>query len=650
MATRRSTGGRTRSTRPSGLRVALVSMPLGALERPSLGLGLLQAEAEAAGHRCTSHFFGFDFADTIGLADYQWLANVLPYTMFAGDWLFAADLHGDDRTRDEQYLEQIGRRVWQLDDASLERLVRIRSWVAPFLERCVAAPWWADTDVVGFTSTFQQNVASLALARRLRDRYPHLVIMMGGANWEGPMGVALHEQCPYVDVVVSGEADETFPRLLDTIAERGASAEALAEVAGVVARSGDGRTVSTGAARLIEDLDALPFATFEGFLDAFAASTAANELSVTPLLETSRGCWWGAHTHCTFCGLNGGTLAYRSKSPDRAFDELAALVDRFGPTRIGFVDNILDMRYFRTFLPRVAEELPGLNMFYEVKASLSNKQLALLARAGVSEIQPGIESLSDHVLELLRKGMTALRNVQLLKWCAEHGVKADWNILYGAPGETDEDHADVIRVIDAIGHLEPPTACGPIRFDRFSPYHDHPADYGIEAMRPMAPYRYLYPWPDEVLERVAYYFELPAVEQQHNEVRAAALRRRVLQWQEGTRGELRQIMSEPDRVLVIDTRFGEMVRHELTGWQAEVYLACDAVTELSDVVSLPGVRDVPRSELVAFLDRCVAARILLVRERRALSLAVRTPAREHADEQRPRTGRRLALIGAGAAV
>jgi len=55
--------------------------------------------------------------------------------------------------------------------------------------------------------------------------------------------------------------------------------------------------------------------------------------------------------------------------------------------------------------------------FYEVKANLTRVQVSALRAAGVTRIQPGIESLSDHVLKLIGKGTCGLRNVQLLKWC-----------------------------------------------------------------------------------------------------------------------------------------------------------------------------------------------------------------------------------------
>ena len=122
-------------------------------------------------------------------------------------------------------------------------------------------------------------------------------------------------------------------------------------------------------------------------------------------------------------------------------------------------------------------------------------------------IQPGIESLSDHVLRLMRKGTTGLRNVQLLKWAREYGIVVEWNLLYGFPGETREDYADTMRLLPAIRFLRPPCAVGPIRMDRFSPYYDSPADFGLTNVRPMLGDDYLYQVSDDALRRIAYYFD-----------------------------------------------------------------------------------------------------------------------------------------------
>src|SRR5262245_15054827 len=112
-------------------------------------------------------------------------------------------------------------------------------------------------------------------------------------------------------------------------------------------------------------------------------------------------------------------MGYRSKSPDRAVAELCELSSRHPGLFVYAVDNIMDRDYFETFLPRLAASSFDAPLFYEVKANLTKDQLRLLHAAGVRNIQPGVESLDDSVLRIMRKGITAIENVQLLKWCSE---------------------------------------------------------------------------------------------------------------------------------------------------------------------------------------------------------------------------------------
>ena len=88
-------------------------------------------------------------------------------------------------------------------------------------------------------------------------------------------------------------------------------------------------------------------------------------------------------------------MTFRSKTPARALEaELRTLRERHGVSRVMFVDDILDMRYFRTLLPRLAVQEPRFELFWEVKANLTPEQVRLLRAAGVTRVQPGIESLS----------------------------------------------------------------------------------------------------------------------------------------------------------------------------------------------------------------------------------------------------------------
>src|SRR3977135_2135675 len=83
-------------------------------------------------------------------------------------------------------------------------------------------------------------------------------------------------------------------------------------------------------------MSARPLSPSEIVAPAYDASLQRYALSGPPLradprlvLESSRGCWWGEKHHCTFCGLNGSFMEFRSKSPDQFVDELLAMTERY---------------------------------------------------------------------------------------------------------------------------------------------------------------------------------------------------------------------------------------------------------------------------------------------------------------------------------
>jgi len=167
------------------------------------------------------------------------------------------------------------------------------------------------------------------------------------------MGKELHRQFGFVDYVCPGEADESFPALAMLLLT--GTVQGVAMPPGVVYREG-GRTRFTGHPRPVRDMDALPFRIFRITFREWSQSSASLATMPTVLVETSRGCWWGDKSHCTFCGLNGATMAYRSKSGARALEEMRQLSDRWQTDRIEVVDNILDMRYFSDLLPALAAD------------------------------------------------------------------------------------------------------------------------------------------------------------------------------------------------------------------------------------------------------------------------------------------------------
>src|SRR4029453_173525 len=225
-----------------------------------------------------------------------------------GAWLFALEAFGKAAPdADDAFLDDFVRALRHLGGspgAVRERLRRVRHEDVPaYLDALVDGFPWADFRVVGFSSTFQQNTASFALARRLKQRWPELVTVFGGANFDGDMGPEWVRAVDAVDLAVIGEGDSAFPGRLAALA---AGSDPV-QVPGVARRVGD-RVVAPPPAPPAQRLDDLPAPDYTEFF------ARAEDLGVLPRtaqrqvripFESARGCWWGAKHHCTFCGLNG---------------------------------------------------------------------------------------------------------------------------------------------------------------------------------------------------------------------------------------------------------------------------------------------------------------------------------------------------------
>ena len=620
-------------------KVLLLSCPFGALERPSLGLSLLKARLQEEGIACDVKYLGFPFADQIGVENYQWMTYELPYTAFAGDWCFTSALYDKHEVPSpDNYITEILQKTWHLSDETIKRILFVRSYVPSFLQYCLSSIDWEDYAIVGFTSTFEQNIASLALAKRLKQQHPEIVTVFGGANWEGDMGEELHSRFKFVDYVCSGESEESFPKLVKHILAVSPPKKIGREVKGIVLRE-NGKSVATGFPETTFAMDSLPYPDFSDYFTALQESSASIHVLPSLLLETSRGCWWGAKSHCTFCGLNGNTMSFRSKSPKRVLDELDVLSSKWKTESVEVVDNILDMKYFDNVIPALAKAKRSFQIFYEVKSNLNRQHVKMLSDAGINRIQPGIESLSDHVLKLMRKGTTGLRNIQLLKWSKELNVHAEWNLLYGFPGETEEDYDNILAMLPAIKFLGPPCAVGPIRLDRFSPYFNSPEKFGLTALRPMVTYRHLYPFPTESLARIAYYYEFDYESDVDPGRSAAKVINYIQQWKNDHEcGSLYMVTNVDGGVTIVDRRSDTTVGElALDAVGSQVYEYCDELRSLSNIVAhlqeLYPDGSVDGESVKAFLDSLVANRLMVTDGSNYLSLALRIPSVNRPEER-----------------
>ncbi|HYV95297.1 MAG TPA: RiPP maturation radical SAM C-methyltransferase [Chitinophagales bacterium] len=607
-------------------KVLLISMPFGPLERQALGISLLKA---IAGRQVTVDvkYLNFDFADFIGFENYKWFSNDLPYTAFAGDWLFTEALYGKQPGEDKTYITEILSETWHLPSDAVTRLLKLRTAVIPFLRHCLKRIRWDEYAIIGFTSTFEQNIASLALAKALKALYPLLTIIFGGANWEAEMGVELHKLFPFVDYVFSGEADESFPAFIEHVSNNAPLSE-IKKIPGLIYRNENGETTYSGKAPLIKQMDDLPIPDFSDYFEVFRHSSYRSNIVPSLLLETSRGCWWGAKNHCTFCGLNGGSMAFRSKTSTRVLEEINYLSDTWNITFIECVDNILDMQYFHDLMPKLAENPNKFQFFYEVKANLNRKQIELMHLAGIRHIQPGIESMNNHILQLMHKGTTALQNILLLRLCKEYGISAEWNILYGFPGENQEDYSEMLSLLHSIRFLPPPNVCGPIRLDRFSPYFNSPEKYGLKNLRPISSIKYIYPFPLKNLMNISYYFDFDYEEALNPQGFANEVIAFTDFWRKNPeRGVLDCKYLDDGSLLITDSRSNASIKNiKLRGIEQSIFEYCDEIRTSSMIKRYLEDTYKPsiftEESISSFLNSLVANNLVIHDKGRYLSLAI----------------------------
>ncbi len=484
--------------------VALVNMPFSFSKYPSIQLGTLSALLKSRGIEIDCHHLNVRFASKIGVPLYELICE--KRALF-GEWLFSSLLFRDNPKRAnyprlfkpvfEQLAEQSGHTISYFEDMANRLAPQFLTWALTAID-------WGQYKIVGFTSTFDQNVASLTMAKLIKDLYPGVKIVFGGANYDGEMGLEYFRAFPWIDYVVVGEGEEVFPALVEHVL----AGKQDSYPKGVTSRQ-DGRICFEPNPSLFSDFARTGPPDYDDYYHLLAelGTEASKGLDRILLYEGSRGCWWGEKHHCTFCGLHAQSMKFRAKSSEQVAREMAVLSSRYDTTRFRLVDNIIDMKYIETLFGKFAADHCDLDVFIETKSNLHKEQIRILAAGGVKCMQPGLESLSQTQLRAMDKGVSPQQNIQCLKWSYYYRIAVSWNILLGFPGETDEDYQRQIALIPSLFHLQPPEATGKFWLERFSPYFRKPHEYGIRITGPGTAYEYVYDARQVDLMKIAYDFE-----------------------------------------------------------------------------------------------------------------------------------------------
>lgn len=413
---------------------------------PNINLGIMQAYLEEKGKSAKTFHFHLEFLPYLKGLNPAVIENLVTLTEQYGveymglDYIFASLLFED------QYLRSNGRFTERLDalGLTLNDFEELREVARSFTETAFSrlSPYLKETKLIGFSCSHYQLSGSLLLCSKIKKAYPDVLSIFGGKDCSGAFAYDLLKNMDFVDFVGISECEVTVDSLLEHIEDEGK------EFCNVVFRDKQGGIIKAKS-RPNVSINSLPFPQYD-----FKDFPVGKREIILPI-EFGRGCPW---KRCTFCPDESYNILCQAKKSERIRSEMDHYQSISKDLRNFF---ILDSDALKD--PGTIIELSGylegknLNFIYaEFRAErMDRKVLAAVKRFGnwVSNFQIGIETFSDRVLQLMNKGVTALKNMEVLKAAAELGAPVQFNLFTCFPRMREEDLKENLRVMDLSRHI-----------------------------------------------------------------------------------------------------------------------------------------------------------------------------------------------------
>ncbi len=296
-----------------------------------------------------------------------------------------------------------------------------------------------DPSMVGFTATTSNIKTALKYVESVKEVLPNSLSVIGGPHATF-VPIDTLKESPSLDVVVIGEGEETFTDLASKYCET--SHLNLDEVKGIVYRDIKTGNIKLNQPRpLINDLNSIPFPARH--LVPFESYGSTKDK--TSDMITSRGCVYS-------CGYCSSSLVmgkkFRSRSPENVVDEIEELQENYQIKDIAFMDDTFMLNKRRA--NAIADEIKGRGLDIGFVASsrvdmVDRNLLEKLKSAGLSTLYYGVESGSQRVLNLMKKGITLTQAENAVKSAKDIGLEVLTSFILGFPGETSEEIEETIN-------------------------------------------------------------------------------------------------------------------------------------------------------------------------------------------------------------
>lgn len=257
--------------------------------------------------------------------------------------------------------------------------------------------------------------------------------------------------------------------------------------------------------------------------------------------------------------------------------EVSSLAQQYQCLDFSFTDNALPPDAARSFFQAMADEQAEYRFFAEVRAMLQSQQYALYRQGGLTEIQVGIEALSNSLLQRMNKGTRVLDNIAAMKFALEQDIRLSGNLILEFPGSTAIEVAETIAALEAIFPY-PPLQPATFFLGQGSPVHSQPHLFGLTAVTTHPKYRTLFP--AFFLDQVEMLIQSYRGDRQHQKKLWAPVRQKMAAWTafHSQRAPGQPALSYRDGgnfLIIRQERAGQStLHHRLRGISRAIYLQC----------------------------------------------------------------------------
>ncbi len=316
--------------------------------------------------------------------------------------------------------------------------------------------WTTELDprVIGITAVSATIEPALFIAELAKTVFPRARVVMGGPHvafeWRETLARRGAGGDPVVDLIVRGEGEIPFPRVVERWVEDPATRQ-WDDIEGLAWRDADGEPVTSGWCHGLEDLDLLPFPDERrGLLNA-----EDYELQ-HPRIISSRGCPFS----CVFCST--ATFAgrrLRRRSVANVIEEMCFHQERYGTRTFTFDDDIftVDPRRTRALCAAIGESPLAGRIEWGCNTridGIDEDLMDVMYDAGCRWIFFGVETGNEDVQRRFAKGRHGLEGFRRkMEHLLRLGIDAQLNFILGLPGETPESARRIFDLVQGLPRL-----------------------------------------------------------------------------------------------------------------------------------------------------------------------------------------------------